>query len=118
MPTDLEKESKMEVKMPKIVCLCGSSKFKNEYREADLRYTKVGTIVLTISSPQLIEDIKWSRGEKARLDVLHMSKIDLADEVHIININGYIGESTEREIEYARMRGKTITYEHEDDIPF
>jgi hypothetical protein len=48
---------------------------------------------------------------KAKLDVLHFAKIDLSDEILVLDCDGgYIGESTEREIEYARMRGKAIRY--------
>ncbi len=45
-----------------------------------------------------------------RLDELHLRKIDLADEVFILNVGGYIGESTRKEIEYAQRQGKPIKY--------
>ena len=84
--------------MSPIICLCGSTKFKDEF-------IRINGFFLHTDKREL------TRKEKAELDVLHMAKIDLADLVHIINIGGYIGESTEREIAYAKMRNKTITYE-------
>ena len=47
---------------------------------------------------------------KARLDELHLRKIDLADEVMVLNVGGYIGDSTRREIEYANAHGKPVRY--------
>lgn len=49
-------------------------------------------------------------GNKEALDELHLRKIDLADEVFVINIDGYIGKSTRNEIEYAKKQGKPIHY--------
>lgn len=102
---------------PIIVCLCGSTKFKDAFTASQLTETIAGKIVLTIGcnmkSDQEIFghlDQKELRAIKVRLDVLHFAKIDLADEILVMNVDGYIGESTEREIEYAAMRGKTIRY--------
>jgi hypothetical protein len=93
---------------PKIVCLCGSTRFSDAFREANLRETLAGNIVLTIgcdmrSDALLFADMTdGERGEiKAKLDALHLEKIKLADEVLILNVNGYVGESTLREWEYA-----------------
>lgn len=102
---------------PKIVCLCGSTKFKDAFTEAQLNETLDGKIVLTIgcslrSDDEIFEHKSKSqlRLIKAKLDVLHFAKIDLADEILVLNVDHYIGESTEREIEYAKMRGKEIRY--------
>ena len=102
---------------PMIVCLCGSTKFKDEFSSSQLAETMAGKIVLTIgcnmkSDEEIFGHLKPQelRLIKARLDVLHFAKIDLADEILVLNVNGYIGESTEREIEYACMRGKNIRY--------
>lgn len=102
---------------PKVVCLCGSTRFSQAYQNANLTETMQGNIVLTIGcdmksdeglfshySPDELEDIKQ------RLDELHLRKIDLADEIFVLNIDGYVGESTKREIEYAKVHGKTIRY--------
>ena len=47
---------------------------------------------------------------KEMLDDMHKRKIDMADEIFVINVGGYIGESTRSEIEYAKMTGKAIRY--------
>lgn len=113
----LETMKPLEVKRPKIVCLCGSTKFKDLFVKAQLQETLKGKIVLTIgcdlrSDEEIFKDMTSSeiRLTKAKLDVLHFAKIDLADEVLILNAGGYIGESTEREIEYAHMRDKEVKY--------
>jgi multidrug resistance efflux pump len=102
---------------PTIVCLCGSTRFSEAFREANLRETLAGRIVLTIgcdmrSDAELFAD--KSEAElaeiKARLDELHLRKIDLADEVLILNVGGYVGESTRRELEYARAQQKRIRW--------
>jgi hypothetical protein len=91
---------------PIIVCLCGSTKFRNEYEAAADRETLTGRIVLTVGS--------FSRDHnadtKTRLDELHLRKIDLADEVLILNVRGYIGESTHRELAYAFALGKKMRF--------
>ena len=47
---------------------------------------------------------------KEMLDDMHKRKIDMADEIFVINVDGYIGESTKSEIEYAKLNGKVISY--------
>jgi len=102
---------------PKIVCLCGSTKFKDAFTEAQLDETLAGNIVLTIScnmksDSEIFTGLSNSqlRLVKARLDVLHFHKIAMADVILVLNVGGYIGESTEREIVYADSLGKTIRY--------
>lgn len=102
---------------PRIVCLCGSTRFKDAFVEAQLRETLAGKIVLTIGC-DLRSDVELfghlSDEElialKVSLDALHLRKIDLADEVLILNVGGYIGESTSRELQYALYWGKTVRY--------
>jgi len=102
---------------PKVVCLCGSTRFSDAYQQANLNETLAGRIVLTIGcdmksdndlfadkSPEELNEIKW------QLDWLHLRKIDLADEVFVLNVGGYIGDSTRREIEYAKNTGKNIRW--------
>lgn len=97
---------------PKIVCLCGSTRFHNEYVEANFRETMAGNIVLssgvfghTIHKDKVITD-----ADKTRLDELHKHKIDMADEILVINPGGYIGDSTANEIRYAQALNKHIRY--------
>lgn len=100
---------------PKIVCLCGSTRFFKEFQEASLQETVAGKIVLSIgcnlrSDHQLWADEPEREAIKIRLDELHKRKIDLADEVLVLNIGGYVGESTRSEIDYAIARGKPVRY--------
>jgi hypothetical protein len=96
---------------PKIICLCGSGRFKADFEIAEFEFTRRGKIVLTIgcNTKDIARDIDWSH-LKPMLDDLHKRKIDLADEVFVINKDGYIGESTKSEIEYATKLKKPIFY--------
>jgi hypothetical protein len=101
---------------PTIVCLCGSTRFYAAFQAANYRETMAGRIVLSVgfyphSAEQAHgEAIGCTPGQKAALDALHLRKIDLADEVLVINVAGYVGESTAREIAYARQLGKPIRW--------
>ncbi len=102
---------------PTIVCLCGSTRFSRAFRKANFSETFMGKIVLTIGCDTKNDsDLFASWNEemladvKKRLDELHLCKIDLADEILVLNVGGYIGESTQREIEYAREHHKRIRY--------
>lgn len=98
---------------PRVVCLCGSTRFAEDMSRVARDYTLRHWIVVR---PEVVayskegDPQKTDRVTKARLDVLHFAKIDLADLVYVVNKDGYIGESTEREIEYALMRGKRVEY--------
>jgi len=111
---------------PRIICLCGSTRFVDVFNEWRKKLTLEGKIVLSIELvlPQSErEDPQHSNFEvKQALDELHLRKIDIADEVFILNKNGYIGESTSREIAYAQKQGKPIKYlevqmPKPDDLP-
>jgi len=102
---------------PTVVCLCGSTRFWREFQRASLRETMAGKIVLSIGAASGTDDEHFGnlpREEymrvKSMLDELHKRKIDLADEVLILNVSGYIGESTRSELEYAEKHGKKIRY--------
>ncbi len=96
---------------PTIICLCGSGRFKDVFDEVEFAETLQGKIVLTIgcNTKDIACDADLSR-HKPLLDELHLRKIDLADEVLILNVGDYIGESTSRELEYARKCGKCIRF--------
>ena len=96
---------------PKIVCLCGSGRFRQAFEDAEYRETLAGKIVLTIGCNT--HDVARSAElvhHKPMLDELHLRKIDLADEVFVLNVGGYIGEGTRSEIDYARKLGKPIRW--------
>ncbi|HYF77337.1 MAG TPA: hypothetical protein VD973_09410 [Symbiobacteriaceae bacterium] len=102
---------------PVIVCLCGSTRFSAAFRQANLQETLAGKIVLSIGCDMRSDtDIfgHMAPDELARiktgLDELHKRKIDLADEVLILNVGGYIGDSTRSELEYAQAKGKTVRF--------
>ncbi len=102
---------------PIIVCLCGSTRFSEAFRRANFEETLMGKIVLTIgcdtrNDTDLFATFTEAHRNriKAELDELHLRKIDLADEVLILNVGGYIGESTRRELHYARSIGKRVRF--------
>jgi len=108
---------------PVIVCLCGSTRFSKAFQDAQLRETLVGKIVLTIGcnmrSDFVLSYITEIFGQmkqeeldeiKRKLDELHLRKIDIADEVLILDVDGNIGKSTTSELNYARTQGKRIRF--------
>ncbi len=95
---------------PKIVCICGSTKFKEGFLEANAKLTMASIIVVTVGQFGHSDGVEHSRKQKAKLDVLHLHKIDVADEILVVNEDGYIGESTEREIAYAESLGMKVRY--------
>lgn len=95
----------------KIVTLCGSTRFKEQFLEAQKRLTLEGSIVISVGLfGHSGDDDVWKPGMKEMLDDMHLRKIDLADEIFVISVGGYIGESTKREIAYAEKTGKTVNY--------
>lgn len=95
---------------PEVVCLCGSTRFKDEYLSEQERLTMDGKIFLTVGMFGHSDDVELSPDEKAMLDELHKRKIDLSDRVHVIDVGGYVGDSTKSEIEYARENGTPVTF--------
>lgn len=106
---------------PRIVCLCGSTRFMDAFRRANLEETLAGNIVLTIgcdtkSDADLLACGQLTPELKQRLDELHKRKIELADEIKVLNVGGYIGASTASEIEHAKRLGKGIRYLEATDM--
>lgn len=94
-----------------IVCLCGSTKFKEEFIQANFDKTKDGEIVLTVGWFSHADPIHTpSPAEKVALDQLHKHKIMISDYVYVLNIGGYIGDSTRSEIEFAGTIGIPVEY--------
>lgn len=111
------KEGRVIPHMPPIVCLCGSTRFGKAFDDANCRYTLDGWIVLSIgcnmkSDSELFGHLPPEELAriKAGLDELHKRKIDLAGQVYVLNVGGYIGESTASEIAYAKAHGKSVIY--------
>ena len=105
---------------PRIVCLCGSTRFKDEINAANARLTMSGALVISLGmfGHTDMPAVDWTTGGsdlKQMLDDLHKRKIDLADEIHVVNVGGYIGESTRGEIAYAVEHGKGVTFLEPDE---
>ena len=95
----------------KVITLCGSTRFKEQFIETQKRLTLEGNIVISVGLfGHSGDDEVWSEGTKEMLDNMHKRKIDMADAIYVINVGGYIGESTRSEIEYATRHGKEIFY--------
>ncbi len=108
---------KMVGKYP-VITLCGSTRFKNEFLEAQKRLTLEGNIVISVGLFGHSGDAEvWNNMDEGTLsktkdmsDDMHKRKIDMADGIFVINVGGYIGESTKSEIDYALAHGKTVDY--------
>jgi len=101
-----------------VITLCGSTKFKDEFMAAQKRLTLAGNIVISVGLFGHSGDSEvWESMDegtltktKEKLDDMHKRKIDMADGIFVVNVGGYIGESTRSEIEYALAHGKTVEY--------
>lgn len=110
-------ESVKKSKYP-VITLCGSTRFKKEFIEAQKRLTLEGNIVLSVGlfghsgDEEVWEDMDEGTITKTKimLDDMHKRKIDMSDEIYVINVGGYIGDSTKSEIEYAKKNGKRVRY--------
>ncbi|MBR2681716.1 MAG: hypothetical protein IKE22_00425 [Atopobiaceae bacterium] len=102
----------------KVITLCGSTRFEQAFREANKRLTLAGNIVISVGLfGHSGDDEVWEGMDegtltktKQMLDDMHKRKIDLADEIYVLNVGGYIGESTRSEIAYAQAHGKPVRY--------
>ncbi len=95
----------------KVITLCGSTRFKDEFIETQKRLSLQGNIVISVGLFGHSGDKEvWQDGVKEMLDDMHKRKIDMADSIYVINVGGYIGSSTRSEIEYAIAHGKTVEY--------
>lgn len=96
---------------PDIVCLCGSTRFFKTFDEQNYKLTLAGKIVLSIGcNTKSDEGLGITEDQKRQLDELHKRKIDLCDYVLVLNVGGYVGESTRSEIQYAYEHGKPVAY--------
>lgn len=121
-PEEKLADAKKLLSLPRIVVICGSTRFMTEMNEADLRETKAGKIVVKPGCDMKSPHELWSgpaaaeaEALKARLDDLHRAKIRLADEVLVAG--DYIGDSTRAEIAYARSLGKPVRFTHPEVDP-
>ena len=102
----------------KVVTLCGSTKFKDQFMQVQKELPLKGYIVISVGlfghsgDNEVWENMDEGTLTKTKemLDDMHKRKIDMADEIFVINVNGYIGESTKSEIQYALNKGKKVNY--------
>ena len=98
----------------KVITLCGSTRFKEDFERVNRELTLMGNIVISVGCFGHAGDT-FTEGQKIMLDDIHKRKIDMADAIYVINKDGYIGQSTRSEIQYALRLGKQIIY-MEDDL--
>ena len=102
-------------KYPRIICLCGSTRFIEQFAIQTWELERKGNIVLGCTLlpewyGKVPDHFGEATGTKEQCDELHKRKIDLAEEVLVLNVGGYIGDSTRSEIEYAEKTGKPVRY--------
>lgn len=102
---------------PQVVVILGSSRFKNQILGLTQRETLKGRIVINHGFFHHVDMVPISDKQKRDIDTLMMRKVDLANEVFVCNINGYLGQSTLGGIEYAKSQGKKIRYLEDPDAP-
>lgn len=101
-----------------VITLCGSTRFKNEFMEVQKQLTLEGNIVISFGlfghsgDSEVWENMDEGTLTKTKemLDDMHKRKIDMADEIFVINVSGYIGDSTRSEVDYAVKHGKKVRY--------
>ena len=111
-----------ETQRPKVVCLCGSTRFYKEFQRANYEESMKGHIVLSVGfymhASEEAHGEKWgcTPAQKRMLDAVYLKKIEMADEVLVLDVHGYIGESTRSEINHAESLGKRIRYLSQETI--
>ncbi|NHN34611.1 hypothetical protein [Paenibacillus agricola] len=101
----------------RVITLCGSTKFKNQFEQANAFLTLQGNIVIGLAFFEQSEGFEITQEQAELLASIHFRKIDISDEIFVINVDGYIGNSTRKEIKYAEKKGKVIRYYSDGEIP-
>lgn len=99
----------------KVVTLCGSMKFQSDMMELAEKLAREGECVLT-PVYMVMKDREFSEEEVKRLKLEQFKRIELADEIFVVNVDGYVGESTIAEIEFAERNGKMVRWMEEKNI--
>jgi len=94
----------------KVITLCGSARFKDAFVRVQRELTLEGSIVISLGFFADEGEDALSQDVKNMLDDMHRCRIDMADEIFVVNVDGYIGKSTKGEIEYALRAGKRVRY--------
>lgn len=105
---------------PKVITLCGSSRFPDAFALATMHLSMQGHIVIGLScfghadqpvgARFLTQDGNEDAPTKKLVDELHFRKIDISDAIYVVNPAGYVGSSTRREIAYAQALGKAVIW--------
>lgn len=98
----------------KVITLCGSTRFKDDFERVNRELTLLGNIVISVGAFGHAGD-NFTDEQKVMLDDIHKRKIDMSDAIYVINKGGYIGSSTRSEIKYAIAHGKQVIF-MEDDL--
>lgn len=98
-----------------VITLCGSTKFKAQFREVEAALTLSGHIVLSVGFFEQSDGIEITEEQERKLKELHFRKIDMSDEI-FGDVNGYIGDSARAEIDYASCHGKRVRYYSKDQL--
>jgi len=109
---------------PKIVTLCGSTEYWQDFSRINAKLTLKGYIILSTGSTLQFDDQAFSHLAKEAVDLqklklaaLHLHKIQMSDEILVLNIDGYIGPSTNQEIKFAVEQNKVVRYLYPDLVP-
>lgn len=94
----------------KVITLCGSTRFKPDFERINAELTLAGNVVISVGVFVHAGGSAISEAQKRLLDHIHLQKIDMADEIFVVNPGGYIGDSTRGEIEYATRTGVPVRY--------
>ena len=100
----------------KIITLCGSTKFKEQFEKANAYLTCQGHIVISLGFFEQSEGTQITHEQAESFEKIHIEKINMSDEIFVIDVKGYIGESTKKEIDYAKRTGKSIRYYSKSNI--
>jgi len=104
-------DDKYKTMQRKVITLCGSTRFKQAFNEWNARLTlEEDAVVISVAMWSHGTKINPTEEQKEQLDSIHKSKIDISDEIFVLDVNEYIGESTRSEIEYAEKNNKQVRY--------
>ena len=101
---------------PKVITLCGSTRFWDHFQRVNAELTVQGNVVFSVAIPSSGDLSPLPHGTKTVLDQVHFHKIRMSDEILVLNVGGYIGESTQREIEFAKKIGRKVKYLEQDHL--
>jgi hypothetical protein len=97
-------------KYMRVITLCGSTKFKKQFREAEANLTLQGNIILSLGFFEQSEGIQITKDQEKLFEELHYRKIDMSDEIFVIDVDGYIGLVQEKKLNMQKVKGKILAF--------